>query len=135
MFSGDVSRLANETGVPAGESRLAPESLAEIVALVEAKTINSKTAKDLIARVWRDGGSPREIVAAEGLGQVSDSGAIDTLVAAVLAANEKSVADYRAGKTKVMGFLVGQVMKQSRGTANPTLAEDRLRAALGNGAE
>ncbi len=132
---GDLSRLANETGVPAGESRLGVESLAEIVALVEAKTINSKTAKDLIARVWSDGGSPREIVAAEGLGQVSDSGAIDTLVAAVLAANEKSVADYRAGKTKVMGFLVGQVMKQSRGTANPTLAEERLRAALGDGAE
>jgi aspartyl-tRNA(Asn)/glutamyl-tRNA(Gln) amidotransferase subunit B len=128
---GDLSRLANETGVPVGESRLRPEALAEIVALVEAKTINSKTAKDLVARVWADGGSPDAIVKAEGLGQVSDAGAIDALVAQVVAANEKTVADYKAGKTKVMGFLVGQVMKASRGTANPTLAEERLRAALG----
>jgi aspartyl-tRNA(Asn)/glutamyl-tRNA(Gln) amidotransferase subunit B len=70
-------------------------------------------------------------VADEGLGQVSDTGAIDALVAQIVAANEKTVDDYRAGKTKVLGFLVGQVMKQSRGKANPTLAEERLRAALG----
>ena len=130
---GDLSRLANETGIAVGESPLTPEALAEIVALVEAKTINSKTAKDLVARVWSEGGSPAKIVADEGLGQVSDAGAIDALVAGVLAANEKTVADYRAGKVKVLGFLVGQVMKQSRGTANPTLAEERLKAALGDG--
>ena len=130
---GDLSRLANETGVPVAESRLGPESLAEIVALVEANTINSKTAKDLIARVWAEGGSPTEIVERDGLGQVSDAGAIDGIVAEVVAANEKTVADYRAGKTKVMGFLVGQVMKQSRGKANPAVAEERLRAALGAG--
>jgi len=70
------------------------------------------------------------LIRLEGLGQVSDTGAIDALVAAVVAENAKTVADYRAGKTKVMGFLVGQVMKQSRGTANPQLAEERLRAAL-----
>jgi aspartyl-tRNA(Asn)/glutamyl-tRNA(Gln) amidotransferase subunit B len=64
------------------------------------------------------------------LGQVSDAGAIDSIVADVLAANDKTAADYKAGKTKVMGFLVGQVMKQSKGKANPTLAEERLRAAL-----
>jgi aspartyl-tRNA(Asn)/glutamyl-tRNA(Gln) amidotransferase subunit B len=129
---GDLSRLANETGIAVGDSKLGPAALAELVSLVEAKTINSKTAKDVIARVWADGGSPAAIVTAEGLGQVSDAGAIDALVAAVIAANEKTVADYRAGKIKVMGFLVGQVMKQSRGTANPTLAEERLRALLGD---
>jgi len=107
-----------------------PEALAELVGLVEAKTINSKTAKELLTRLWAKGGSPNAIVAAEGLGQVSDTGAIDAIVAEVLAANEKTAADYRAGKTKVLGFLVGQVMKQSRGTANPTLAEERLRALL-----
>ncbi len=67
---------------------------------------------------------------AEGLGQVSDTAAIDALVRDILAANAKTVADFRAGKTKVMGFLVGQVMKQSRGKANPQLAEERLRAVL-----
>jgi aspartyl-tRNA(Asn)/glutamyl-tRNA(Gln) amidotransferase subunit B len=128
---GDLSRLANETGTSVPASGVTPEALAELIALVEAGTINSKTAKDVVARVWSEGGSPKAIVEAEGLGQVSDAGAIDAIVAAVVAANDKVVADYRAGKTKVMGFLVGQVMKQSRGKANPTLAEERLRAALG----
>ena len=127
---GDLSRLANETGTAVVASRVTPETLAELVTLVETNAINSKTAKDLVARIWSDGGSPNEIVASEGLGQVSDSGAIDVLVADVIAANAKTADDYRAGKTKVMGFLVGQVMKQSRGKANPALAEERLKAAL-----
>ena len=126
---GDLARLANETATPISVSALTPAALAELVALVEAETINSKTAKDLIARVWTQGGSPRTIVEAEGLGQVSDGEAIDALASEVLAANAKTVADYRAGKTKVIGFLVGQVMKQSR-NANPQLVEARLRAAL-----
>jgi len=130
---GDLSRLANETGVAVSASGVTPQALAELIELTEAGAINSKTAKDLIARLWSAGGSPKTIVEAEGLGQVSDSGAIDALVAEILAANEKTVTDYRAGKGKVMGFLVGQVMKQSRGKANPQLAEERLRAALGDG--
>ena len=85
-------------------------------------------------RIWNDGGSPAAVVAAEGLGQVSDVGAIDVIVAQVIAAHPQVIVDYRAGKGKVMGFLVGQVMKQSRGKANPTLAEERLRAALADGA-
>jgi aspartyl-tRNA(Asn)/glutamyl-tRNA(Gln) amidotransferase subunit B len=131
---GDLSRLANETATQIANSRVTPQALAELIALTEAQTVNSKTAKELVARLWTEGGSPRAIVAAEGLGQVSDTGAIDALVAEIVAENEKTVADYRAGKTKVMGFLVGQVMKQSRGKANPQLAEERLRAVLGDGA-
>jgi len=131
---GELSRLANERGTPVAASLVTPAALAEIVELTEANAINSKTAKDVLARVWASGGSPKAIVDAEGLAQVSDAGAIDGIVAGVLAANEKTVADYRSGKTKVMGFLVGQVMKQSGGKANPTLAEERLRAALDGGA-
>ncbi|MBD5656143.1 MAG: Asp-tRNA(Asn)/Glu-tRNA(Gln) amidotransferase subunit GatB [Candidatus Eremiobacteraeota bacterium] len=127
---GELSRLANETGTAVGASPVVPSALAELVALTESGAINSKTAKEVLVRVWSEGGSPKELVEAEGLAQVSDAGAIDGLVASVLAANEKTVADYRAGKTKVMGFLVGQVMKQSRGKANPALAEERLRAVL-----
>jgi aspartyl-tRNA(Asn)/glutamyl-tRNA(Gln) amidotransferase subunit B len=127
---GDLSRLANETGTPVASSGVTPAALAELVALTEDRSINSKTAKDLLARVWVEGGSPRAIVAAEGLGQVSDAGAIDAIVAEVLSANAGTAAEYRAGKTKVLGFLVGSVMKASRGKANPTLAEERLRAQL-----
>jgi aspartyl-tRNA(Asn)/glutamyl-tRNA(Gln) amidotransferase subunit B len=114
-------------------SGVTPAAIAELISLTESGAINSKTAKDLITRLWTEGGSPAAIVKAEGLGQVSDTSAIDALVAEILAANDKTVADYKAGKTKVMGFLVGQVMKQSRGKANPTLAEERLRAALDAG--
>ncbi|MGP6190827.1 MAG: Asp-tRNA(Asn)/Glu-tRNA(Gln) amidotransferase subunit GatB [Vulcanimicrobiaceae bacterium] len=131
---GDLSRLANETGVGVAEAGVSPQALAELVELTEAATINSKTAKELLARLWSEGGSPKGIVEAEGLGQVSDVSAIDAIVAGVLEGNPKVVADFRAGKMKVMGFLVGQVMKQSGGKANPTLAEERLRARLGEGA-
>jgi aspartyl-tRNA(Asn)/glutamyl-tRNA(Gln) amidotransferase subunit B len=127
---GDLSRLANDRGVPVERSGVRPETLSELVALTESETINSKTAKELIERIWSDGGSPSAVVAAEGLAQVSDLGAIDAVIAGVLDANEKTVADYKAGKTKVMGFLVGQVMKASRGKANPTLVEQRLSEAL-----
>ena len=127
---GDLTRLANESGTPVAESRVSPAALAELVSLVESKAINSKIAKDLIARLWADGGSPRELVEREGLSQVSDVGAIDALVAEVLSANASVADDFRAGKAKVMGFLVGQVMKASRGKANPALAEERLRAHL-----
>ncbi len=127
---GELTRLANETGTRIDRSALGPAALAELVGLVEGGTITSKIAKDLIERLWSEGGSPRELVEREGLAQVSDVGAIDALVAEVIAANAKVADDFRAGKEKVMGFLVGQVMKASRGKANPALAEERLRAQL-----
>jgi aspartyl-tRNA(Asn)/glutamyl-tRNA(Gln) amidotransferase subunit B len=128
---GDLSRLANEDDTRLGASQVIPQAVAQLVELTEVGTINSKTAKELIERLWRAGGLPGDIVEAEGLGQVSDLSVIDGIVREVLAANEKTTADYREGKTKVMGFLVGQVMKASRGKANPSLAEERLRALLG----
>jgi len=145
---GDLSRLANETSVPVQASALRPQRLAEIIDALESGTINSKIAKALLERFWSEDtpktssadstGSPGTthdalsvIIARDGLGQVSDAGEIDKLVRNIVSRNEKTVADYRAGKTKVMGFLVGQVMKESRGKANPALAEERLRAALG----
>jgi aspartyl-tRNA(Asn)/glutamyl-tRNA(Gln) amidotransferase subunit B len=137
---GDLSRLANERGLPivppapsAPASAVTAAALAELVELTENKTVNSKTAKDLLTRLFTSGGSPREIVAAEGLAQVSDAGAIDAVAAEVIARNAKVVADYRAGKEKVLGFLVGQVMKESRGKADPQLAEERLRALIAGG--
>jgi aspartyl-tRNA(Asn)/glutamyl-tRNA(Gln) amidotransferase subunit B len=128
---GDLSRLANESGRPVDAGGMTPAALAELVALSEAGTINSKTAKDVLARIWRDGGSPRAIVESEGLAQVSDVGAVDAFVREVIGAQAKSVDDFRAGKENALKFLVGQVMKASRGKANPTLAEERLRALIG----
>ncbi len=127
---GDLSRLANESGTAVHRSPVAPSDLAELIALVEAKTINSKIAKELVVRMWRGEGAPQAIVQREGLAQTSDAGAIDEYIAEVLAANEPSVASYKAGKTNVIGFLVGQVMKASRGKANPAMVQERLRERL-----
>ncbi len=128
---GDLSRLANETGTPVYASPVTPADLGELIALVEAKTINSKIAKDLLERMWSGDGSPKAIVEREGLAQTSDPAAIEQFIDQVLAANEKSVSDYRAGKTNVMGFLVGQVMKASAGKADPQLVNTLMKQKLG----
>jgi len=127
---GELSRLANESGTPVAEGKITPEALAELIVLTEAKTVNSKIAKDVLARLWADGGSAKAIVESEGLAQVSDPGAIASFVDDVLAANAESVASFKAGKENALKFLVGQVMKASRGKANPVLVETLLREKL-----
>src|SRR5579862_8778252 len=127
---GELSRLANETGVAVAQSRVSPENVAELIELVDGKRINSKIAKELLARMWSGAGSPAAIVEREGLGQTSDPAAIEGFVDEVLAANQKVVADYKSGKTNVMGFLVGQVMKASRGKADPALVNELVRKKL-----
>ncbi len=128
---GELSRLANETGVPVHESPITPEHLAELIELVQAKTVNSKIAKELLERMWHGDGAPRAIVEREGLAQTSDSGELEQFVGDVLAANAQAAADYKAGKTNILGFLTGQVMKASRGKANPALVQDLLKQKLG----
>lgn len=127
---GDLSRMANESGTPVSTGKVTPEALAELIALTEANTINSKIAKDVLARLWADGGSAKQIVEGEGLAQVSDPDAIAKFVDDVLAANAESVAQFKAGKENVLKFLVGQVMKTSRGKANPVLVETLLREKI-----
>jgi len=127
---GELSRLANESGKAVAASLLGPQALAEIVDLTTRGAIGSKTAKDLIERTWSEGGSPAEIVEREGLGQVSDAGAVDVFVREVIAAQSESVSNFRQGNERVLKFLVGQVMKASRGKADPKLAEERLRALI-----
>jgi aspartyl-tRNA(Asn)/glutamyl-tRNA(Gln) amidotransferase subunit B len=130
LVLGDLSRLANESGTAVNESAITPAALAELVSLVESETINSKIAKELLDRMWAGEGSPRAIVEKEGLAQTSDTGEIERLVDDVLAANEKAASDYKAGKTNILGFLTGAVMKASRGKANPALVNELLRKKL-----
>jgi aspartyl-tRNA(Asn)/glutamyl-tRNA(Gln) amidotransferase subunit B len=127
---GDLSRLANESRIGVADSKISPEALAELIGLLEAKRINSKIAKELLTRMWESGGSPVAIVEREGLAQTSDPAAIEPLVDEVLAANEKTAADYKAGKDNVLGFLVGQVMKASRGKADPSVVNELMRKKL-----
>jgi aspartyl-tRNA(Asn)/glutamyl-tRNA(Gln) amidotransferase subunit B len=127
---GELSRLANESGVAVAGSKVGVEHLAELIGLVESKRINSKIAKELLTRMWEGAGSPTAIVEREGLAQTSDPAAVQRFVDDVLAANAAVVADYRAGKTNVLGFLVGQVMKASRGKADPALANELVKSKL-----
>ncbi len=109
---------------------LSAAQLAGLVKLVEAGTINRNTAKSLIPRLRGTGRDPAELVAAEGLAQVSDRGALDAAVADVVARHPAQVAEFRAGKERVLGFLVGQVMKATGGKANPQMVGELLRKAL-----
>jgi len=127
----DVSRMINERGVPAGALKLTPAYLAEIIKMVDAGTINTNTGKSLLDKVETSGGrAPGEVVQAEGLARVSDTGAIRTACAEVLAENPEQVASYRAGKVTLMGWFVGQVMKKSRGKADPQMVKAILEELL-----
>ena len=118
-FMTEVMRLLSETGTGVGACALTPAALAELVALVDEGVINGPTAKELLPEVFAQGGSPRTIVAERGLAQVSDVAALEAFIAQALADNPKSVEDFRAGKKAAAGFLVGHVMKLSKGKADP----------------
>ena len=118
-----------------GESLLArcpvkPESLAEMIRLIDSGAISGKIAKDLFERMWTSGEAPRTIVEREGLRQVSDEGAIQAAVDEVIAAHPEQVATYRHGKASALGWFVGQVMRKTGGKANPQLVNELLKKAL-----
>ena len=120
-FMTEIMRLLSETGASIAQCALTPAALAELVTLVETRAINGPTAKELLPELFKKGGQPAAIVQARGLGQVSDERALEKLVDQALAENPRSVEDYRAGKKAAAGFLVGQVMKLSKGKADPKL--------------
>ena len=127
---GDVLGRLNAEGRALAEIPVTPASLAGLIRLVESGRITGPIAKQVFERMFAGGGDAEAIVAAEGLGRVSDDTAIGRLVLDVIAANPKPVAQYRGGKRQTFGFLVGQVMKASRGTADPEKVADALRRAL-----
>jgi aspartyl-tRNA(Asn)/glutamyl-tRNA(Gln) amidotransferase subunit B len=106
------------------------EHLAQLVRLIDAGTISGKIAKSVFEQMLSTGVPPEQIVAEQGLSQVSDSGAIDAAIAAVLDANADKVAEYRGGKEKLFGFFVGQVMKATQGKANPQRLNELLKQRL-----
>jgi aspartyl-tRNA(Asn)/glutamyl-tRNA(Gln) amidotransferase subunit B len=111
-------------------SKIDPAALASLLDKIEDGTISGKIAKEVFEALWRGEGTVEEIVKTRGLEQISDSTSLEALVAAVLAENPEQVEQFRAGKTQVLGFLVGQVMKASKGKANPQQVNSILRAAL-----
>jgi aspartyl-tRNA(Asn)/glutamyl-tRNA(Gln) amidotransferase subunit B len=129
--SGDLVGLLNASGKTIGESPVRPEQLGELVALIHKGELSGKLAKEILPKMFESGESAPAIMDREGLRQISDSGALEKIVDEVIAANPKQVEQCRGGKTAVLGFLVGQVMKASRGQANPALVNETLKKKLG----
>jgi aspartyl-tRNA(Asn)/glutamyl-tRNA(Gln) amidotransferase subunit B len=111
--------------------RVTPAALAQLLSLVEAGTISGKLAKTVFEDMVATGRDPEVIVKEKGLTQISDAGALEAAAQEIIAAHPQEVANYKAGKTKVMGFFVGQLMKKTRGQANPRLANQIFQRLLG----
>jgi aspartyl-tRNA(Asn)/glutamyl-tRNA(Gln) amidotransferase subunit B len=127
---GELAARLNAAGRVIAASPVAPERLAGLLARILDRTLNQKSAKEVFAALWEGATDADAVIEARGLRQISDAGAIETLVDEVLAANPKSVAEFRAGKDKALNALVGQVMKASRGKANPAQVNELLRRRL-----
>jgi len=117
-----------EAGIAA--CRVTPAALAKLLSLVDQGTISGKLAKTVFEAMVATGSDPEIIVKEQGLTQISDTGALETAAQAIIQAHPKEAADYRAGKTKLMGFFVGQLMKQTKGQANPQLANEIFKKLL-----
>lgn len=119
-----------ESGTALADVKFKPTLLHELISLVEEKIISTSIAQAVFADMFATGESPREIVSAKGLAQVTDTGAIEKFCDEAIAANPKSVADYKSGKVAALNALKGQVMKLSKGKANPNLAGEILERKL-----
>jgi aspartyl-tRNA(Asn)/glutamyl-tRNA(Gln) amidotransferase subunit B len=128
---GELTRELNNSGTDASASPVSPERLVSLLQMVEKGTVSLKVAREIFPEVYSSGKTPEQIVQEKGLNQVSDEGALDTVIDEVLAKNPKQVAQFKEGKQQVLGFLVGQVMKTSGGKANPGKVNELLKKKLG----
>jgi aspartyl-tRNA(Asn)/glutamyl-tRNA(Gln) amidotransferase subunit B len=129
--TGALNASLNEAGLEIAASRVAAESLARLLKRIADGTLSGKMAKEVFDAMWAGEGDAETIIESRGLRQISDAGAIEKVVDEVLAANARQVADYRAGKEKAFNALVGQVMKATRGKANPAQVNEILKRKLG----
>ena len=127
---GELSGALNRDGLDIGESRVDAEALAKLVDRIHDNTISGKIAKDVFEAMWEGEGGADEIIEARGLKQITDTGAIEAIVDSVIANNPSQVEEYRAGKDKLIGYFVGQVMKETGGKANPGQVNQLLKKKL-----
>ncbi|MCP5112927.1 MAG: Asp-tRNA(Asn)/Glu-tRNA(Gln) amidotransferase subunit GatB [bacterium] len=128
---GDLAALLKAEGAEIDESPVSPEHLAELTTLIDKGELTGKLAKEIFPKMAASGESPRAIMEREGLKQMSDSGELAGIIDKVLADSPKQVEQYRGGKKTVIGYFVGQVMKATRGQANPKSVNELLREKLG----
>jgi aspartyl-tRNA(Asn)/glutamyl-tRNA(Gln) amidotransferase subunit B len=127
---GPLTYLMNRDGVDIDAVEIAPDQLAALIAMVDAKTLNQNTAKEVLAEMFEGGDSPQAIVEAKGLSQISDEERLETLVATLLNENPEQVNRYLAGKTSLLQWFMGQVMRETRGRADPQVVIPLLKSAL-----
>lgn len=127
---GEVSKHLNACSLDIRSCPVPPANLAEMIALIEKGTISGKIAKTVFEAMWNEGKAAPVIVQEQGLVQMSDESELVAIVVSVIAAHPQSVADYQAGKEKAIGFLVGQIMRQTKGRANPELVNRLLKEKL-----
>ena len=126
----EILRMLNELGLNADELRLTPADFADVIKMVDEGMINNATGKSLLAKVQESGKTPKAIVDEEGLGQVSDDSALQAAIDKVLDANPDEVDSFRGGKEGLFGWFMGQVMRETRGKADPQLTRELLQKAL-----
>jgi aspartyl-tRNA(Asn)/glutamyl-tRNA(Gln) amidotransferase subunit B len=130
-ITGALAAALNKAELDIGESPVSAEQLAGLIRRIQDNTLSGKIAKQVFEGIWAGEGDADQVIAAKGLQQITDTGAIEVMIDAIMQANPQQVAQYRAGKDKVFGFFVGQVMKQSQGKANPqqvnALLKDKLK--------
>ena len=126
----ELNALLNKHNLSIGASAIQPTQLAQLIQRISDGTISGKIAKSLFTQLWEQGGDVDQLIEAGGLKQVSDSSELNKIIDAVIAAHPQQLADYRSGKDRLFGFFVGQVMKQSRGKANPQQVNQLLKTKL-----
>ena len=129
-LTGEFFSLLNQSGVEIQHSKVTPQSLAELVMIIERGDISTSSGKEVLAEMFESGGTPPEIVEAGGLAQLNDPQAIKSLVAQVLSENPQQVDQYLGGRTTISQWFFGQVMRASEGRANPTIVRSALNTAL-----
>jgi aspartyl-tRNA(Asn)/glutamyl-tRNA(Gln) amidotransferase subunit B len=128
---GDLSAYLNAAGLEVEQCSVAPEGLAELLALVVDGTLSGKMAKEVFEAMATTGKDARTLVDEKGLGQISDAGQLEAMIARLVEANPGPAEEFRQGRDKVLGFFVGQVMKETKGQANPQMVNEILRRQLG----
>jgi aspartyl-tRNA(Asn)/glutamyl-tRNA(Gln) amidotransferase subunit B len=127
---GELLGALNGQGKDIGESPIAPGQLAALLKMLEKGELSGKMAKDVFGEMFASGDDPAAVVEKKGLKQISDTGALEGVIAGIIAANPEQAEQFRAGKEKVLGFFVGQVMKQTKGQANPAMVNELVRKML-----
>jgi len=126
----ELLRELNEAKLEIDKSPIASRDLAQMIRMIDSKEISGKMAKEVFLDMWKTSKAPDEIVKSKGMSQITDASSIEKIVDDTMAANAQAVADYRGGKVKLFGFFVGQVMKASKGQANPEMVNQILQAKL-----